>query len=65
MMNFTLNSRDAAEFVKEVLQDLETDWLSITITSREKYEDCSVCIVTDTLSEGTVVKLGLIYLRLL
>ena len=64
MMTYTGNKKVVVQFVKELLRVSNIDYLSITITRREKSGDCSVSIVTDTLSEDTVENMARTYSKL-
>ena len=65
MINFMLYSKDVALFVSDILEGSNIDSQSITITNREKSEDCCVSIAIDLSSEDTVKSLGLIYYSML
>lgn len=65
MMNYIGSKEVVAQFVDDLLWNGVLDYQSITITKREKFADYFVSIVTDGLSEGTVVKLAQNYLDVL
>ena len=58
MRTFTGNRKVVAQFVKDILQSLRNDLVSITITAPEKYEDCSATIATDISLVGIVENVG-------
>lgn len=60
-MKYTGDSVAVAQFAADIVMHSELDCQSIMITLPAKSEDCSVRIVTDTLSEDTVEKLAQIY----
>ena len=53
-MRFTGNKLDVVRFVADLVVLSKNASASITITTLGSSEDCSVSIVTDTLSEDTV-----------
>lgn len=65
MINFTVYRKDVAQFVSDILRSSRCDSRSITITNREKSEDCCVSIAIDLSSADTVASLGQSYLRML
>lgn len=65
MMNYIGSKEVVAQFVDDLLWNGVLDYQSITITKRGKSGDYFVSIVTDGLSEGTVVRLAQSYLDVL
>lgn len=65
MISFSLYSKDVAPFVSDILASSNIDSQSITITNREKSEDCCVSIAIASLSDDTVAILGQVYFRML
>lgn len=57
-MKFSGNNTDVVQFVADILIHFGYASPSITITTRGNSEDCSVHIVTDTLSDVTVKELA-------
>jgi hypothetical protein len=65
MVNFTMDRKDVAPFVSDILASSEIDSRSITIIHPERSEDCCVSIAIATLSDDIVETLGQVYFRML